>query len=87
MPQSDAALPALSGVRKAAMFLMGVGDQIGADVLRHLEFDEIRRITWEISALESVAPAHMVSVFREFEALASSSQFFANSSCTPKLYC
>jgi flagellar motor switch protein FliG len=77
MPQSDAALPALSGVRKAAMFLMGVGDQIGADVLRHLEFDEIRRITWEISALESVAPDHMLGVFREFEALASSSQFFA----------
>jgi flagellar motor switch protein FliG len=77
MSQSDAALPALTGVREAAMFLMGVGDQIGADVLRHLEFDEIRRITWEISALESAAPDHVLSVFREFEALASSSQFFA----------
>jgi len=76
MPQPDPS-SALSGPRKAAMFLMGVGDQIGADVLRHMEPDEIRRITREISALDAVTPHHMLSVFREFEALAASSQFFA----------
>jgi len=67
----------LPGSRKAAMFLMGVGDPIGADVLRHLDPDEIRQITQEIYSLRSVEPHHMLSVFREFETLAASSQFFA----------
>lgn len=74
MPETN---DAVSGARKAAMFLMGIGNQIGADVLRHLEPDEIRQITREISSLDSVAPHHMLGVFREFETLAATSQFFA----------
>jgi len=77
MPHSDTTLPALSGARKAAMFLMGVGDQIGADVLRHLDPDEIRRVSQEITALHAVEPDHMLMVFREFEALAANSPLFA----------
>ena len=77
MPETNDGSPALTGARKAAMFLMGIGDQIGADVLRHLEPDEIRQITDEISGLDAVAPDHMLGVFREFETLAASSQFFA----------
>ena len=59
------------------MFLMGVGDQISAELLRKLDTDEIRRVTSEISALEAVAPHNMVNVFREFESLTGSSRFFA----------
>ena len=59
------------------MFLMGIGDQVSAELLRQLDADEIRRVTSEISALEAVAPHHMVSVFREFESLTGSSRFFA----------
>ncbi|HVN05701.1 MAG TPA: flagellar motor switch protein FliG [Bryobacteraceae bacterium] len=77
MPESKEATSSVTGARKAAMFLMGVGDQIGADVLRHLEPDEIRQITHEISTLHAVEPHHMLGVFREFETLAASSQFFA----------
>ncbi len=77
MPQSEENAQVVSGARKAAMFLMGVGDQIGADVLRHLEPDEIRRISWEISSLDAVGPDHMLSVFREFETLTASSPLFA----------
>jgi flagellar motor switch protein FliG len=66
-----------SGAAKAAMFLMGIGESVSADLLRQLDSDEIRRITAEIAALEAVAPRQMVSVFREFEALTGSSRFFA----------
>ena len=59
------------------MFLMGIGDQVSAELLRQLDADEIRRVTSEISALEAVPPHHMVSVFREFESLTGSSRFFA----------
>ncbi len=77
MPETSEMSAPMPGARKAAMFLMGVGDQIGADVLRHLDPDEIRQITREISNLPSVPPDHMLSVFREFESIAANSQFFA----------
>jgi flagellar motor switch protein FliG len=59
------------------MFVMGIGGSLGAELLRQLEPDEIRRISTEISVLHSVAPENMVSVFREFESLSGSSRFFA----------
>lgn len=67
----------LPGARKAAMFLMGIGDQLSVDIIRQLAPDEIRRINGEISALDSVPPEQMLSVFREFESMSSSSRFFA----------
>jgi flagellar motor switch protein FliG len=59
------------------MFVMGWRFALGAELLRQLEPDEIRRISAEISALQAVAPENMVSVFREFETLSGSSKFFA----------
>jgi flagellar motor switch protein FliG len=59
------------------MFVMGIGGSLGAELLRQLEPDEIRRISTEISVLHSVAPENMVRVFREFESLSGSSRFFA----------
>jgi flagellar motor switch protein FliG len=67
----------VSGARKAAMLVMGVGGPLGAELLRQLEPDEIRRISTEISVLQAVAPDNMLSVFQEFETLTSSSRFFA----------
>ena len=68
---------AVSGTTKAAMFLMGVGDQLSAELLRKLDTDEIRRVTSAIAGLDAVAPREMLSVFHEFETLTGSSRFFA----------
>jgi flagellar motor switch protein FliG len=59
------------------MFVMGIGGALGAELLRQLDADEIRRISAEISQLPAVAPDAMLSVFREFETLSGSSRFFA----------
>jgi flagellar motor switch protein FliG len=67
----------LPGARKAAMFLMGIGDQLSVDIIRQLAPDEIRRINGEISALDAVPPDQMLSVFKEFESMSASSRFFA----------
>ncbi|HEX3745141.1 MAG TPA: flagellar motor switch protein FliG [Bryobacteraceae bacterium] len=67
----------VSGARKAAMFVMGIGGSLGAELLRQLDPDEIRRISVEISQLPAVAPDNMLSVFQEFESLSASSRFFA----------
>src|ERR1039458_8068501 len=76
-PSTVSTTSSVSGARKAAMFVMGVGGPLGAELLRQLEPDEIRRISTEISVLHAVAPENMLSVFREFESLSGSSRFFA----------
>jgi flagellar motor switch protein FliG len=70
-------VPGQSGARKAAIFLMGIGDELSAGIIRQLAPEEIQRITGEISALESVAPEQMISVFKEFEKLSGSGRYFA----------
>jgi flagellar motor switch protein FliG len=76
-PQSAETALDLSGVRKAAVFLMGIGDQLSSDIIRQLAPDEIRRISGEISAMSAVEPEQMISVFREFEKLSASGRYFA----------
>jgi flagellar motor switch protein FliG len=56
---------------------MGIGDQLSADIIRQLAPDEIRRINGEISVVDAVPPEQMLFVFREFESLSATSQFFA----------
>lgn len=73
----------ISGPSKAAMFLLGIGDAVSVEILRQLDQDEIRRITTEITVLESVAPQQMAAVFHEFEALANSSRLFAKGGVGP----
>jgi len=77
----------VTGAAKAAMFLMGIGDELSVELLRQLDSNEIRRVNSEISALQAVPPAHMVHVFREFESLTESSRYFAKggSDCARRL--
>jgi len=67
----------ISGIRKAAMFLMGIGQEISAEVIRQLNPDEIKRIGSEILSLDAVPPSQMLHVFKEFEVLAGTSRYFA----------
>ncbi len=76
-PSAQTNLSGLSGPRKAAVFLMGIGDEASAEVLRRLAPEEVRRITAEITALRSVKTEQMASVFQEFERLTAESRLFA----------
>jgi flagellar motor switch protein FliG len=59
------------------MFLLGVGDSVSTEVLRHLDPEEVRRIGAEIVATRTVGTEQMVSVFREFENLTAEGRLFA----------
>jgi flagellar motor switch protein FliG len=76
-PLLSESVPDWSGARKAAIFLMGIGDELSAEIIRQLAPEEIQHITGEISALQSVAPDQMISVFKEFEKLSGSGRYFA----------
>lgn len=57
----------LKGRRKAAALLITLGKERSADVLRHLNEEDIERLTWEISALGELPPEDRRSVVEQFE--------------------
>jgi flagellar motor switch protein FliG len=75
-PQVEEVRVEVSGSRKAAILLMGLGEQLGAELIRQLSPEEIRLINEEISALDSVPPEQMISVFKEFEGLSANSRYY-----------
>lgn len=64
-----------SGIRKAAILLMSLGQDVSSSVLRHLPESAIQKISLEIANLESVEPAVSERVTQEFMELVSSRQF------------
>ena len=56
----------LSGRRKAAALLITIGKERSAEVLRHLNDEDIERLTWEISAMGELKSEHRREVIDEF---------------------
>ncbi|GAB4326118.1 MAG: flagellar motor switch protein FliG [Dehalococcoidia bacterium] len=57
----------LKGRRKAAALLITLGKERSADILRHLNEEDIERLTWEISALGELPPDSRREVLEQFE--------------------
>ena len=56
----------LTGVRKAAILLVSLGDAASAELIRRLPPEEVKKLTAEIALLDSVPPAHVQVVLEEF---------------------
>ena len=56
----------LTGTRKAAIFLMVMGEEFTANVFKHLSEDEIKAIGQQMTRLEQVEPGVISSVMNEF---------------------
>jgi flagellar motor switch protein FliG len=62
----------MSGVRKAAILLIALGEDLAKEILRSLPEGDVQRITEELAELRSVAPDISSAVIEEFwEVLAS----------------
>ncbi len=57
----------LSGRRKAAALLITLGRERSADVLRHLNDEDIERLTWEIAAMGELQPDQRRDVVADFQ--------------------
>lgn len=79
-PTSSSASDAgsMTGVRKAAIFLMAVGDEIGKKILQNLAEPDVQRLLEEIAELRSVAPEISLEVVEEFRELQSTQQFMVH---------
>lgn len=57
---------ARSGLRKAAILLINLGDDVGSQVIRQLSDAELRKITQEVTQLGTVPQAEAEKVMEEF---------------------
>jgi flagellar motor switch protein FliG len=65
----------LSGVRKAAIFLVAVGDEAGKKILQNLAEPDVQRLTEEIADLRSVPPELSLDVVEEFHEMLETQQY------------
>ena len=56
----------LTGVRKAAMLLILVGDKNSAELIKNLSDDEVQNVTREIANLESISSEEAETILGEF---------------------
>lgn len=68
---------AFTGAQKAAVLLIVMGDQIGAELIRHLTEDEVQLVTREVARLKNITPSQAESVLEEFYQLTSAREFVA----------
>lgn len=72
-----APLPASSGVRKAAVLMVLLGNEAAASVYRCLPKNEVQRLTEEISELSFVAPTEAHDVLEEYNNLLMTHSYLA----------
>lgn len=72
------AVQSLSGVRKAAIVLMAIGEENSSKVFKYLQEDEIERLVRELAALSSVPAEVGERVLDEFHQLTSAAEYITS---------
>lgn len=65
----------LTGIEKAAMLLVSLGEEYSAEILKHLSDDEVDTLTRAITRLPKVASAQVESVLNEFHQMTMAQEF------------
>ena len=63
--------PLLTGIQKAAILLVSVGDQVSAELLKRLSDDEVQAVTAAIASLPAISREQAESVLEEFRSATS----------------
>ncbi len=74
LPANSASAHLLSGVRKAAIFLVAVGDELGKKILQNLSEPDVQRLTEELADLRGVPPELSLEVIEEFHEMLDSQE-------------
>jgi flagellar motor switch protein FliG len=75
---SDAGHHSLSGLRKAAILLVAVGEEIGKKILQNLAEPDVQRLTEEIAELRNVPPELSLAVVEEFHEMTATQQYMVH---------
>ena len=65
----------LTGRQKAAIFLISLGPDVSAEIMKHLREDEVETLTFEIARQEKVNPEFKDAVLEEFQELMNAQNF------------
>ena len=65
----------LTGRQKAAIFLISLGPEVSAEIMKHLREDEVETLTFEIARQEKVNPEFKDAVLEEFQELMNAQNF------------
>jgi flagellar motor switch protein FliG len=67
----------LTGIEKAAILLVVLGDQASSNIVKHLSEDEVEIVSREVARLKKVTPEDAEAVLEEFYQLTSAREYFA----------
>ena len=65
----------LTGRQKAAIFLISLGPEVSAEIMKHIREDEVETLTFEIARQEKVNPEFKDAVLEEFQELMNAQNF------------
>jgi flagellar motor switch protein FliG len=68
---------ALTGVRKAAMLLIVLGEQSSAEILTQLSEDDIQKVSREVAKVTSISTEQAENVLNEFHQISTARDFMA----------
>ncbi|MFH0925106.1 MAG: flagellar motor switch protein FliG [bacterium] len=67
----------LNGLKKAALFMVALGEEASSEIMKHLDEDEIQDLGKEISLLSNVEPKAAEEVMSEFQQMATAHEYIA----------
>jgi flagellar motor switch protein FliG len=67
----------LSGVRKAAMLLIVLGEQASSDILKQLSEDEIQKVSREVARITSISAEQAEDLLNEFHHITTAGDYVA----------
>jgi len=68
-PSVDKNTPAISGLRKAAILMILLGDDAAVEIYKNLKREDIRLLTQEIAQVETISPKQALQVLEEYRRL------------------
>lgn len=74
---SEAEVASMTGLRKAAVLVAVLGDDAAAMILRHLEEDDLQRVTQELARLGNVPREVSIQVLEEYRQLTMAQEHIA----------
>jgi flagellar motor switch protein FliG len=67
----------VTGLRKAAMLLIVLGEQTSADMMQHLSEDDVQRVSREVAKITSITAEQAEVVLNEFHQISTAGQYVA----------
>src|SRR4051794_10056970 len=67
----------ITGLRKAAMLLIVLGEQTSAELLQQLAEDEVQKVSREVAKITAISSEHAEGILNEFHHLSAAGDYVA----------